>query len=158
MNAFFQDIFQYTHSSNAKLIEVILANPKLYSEKISSLTSHILNAHHIWNNRIVGKPSSFSVWELLDINQLSNLNDKNFEDTKQLIQNKNFTERINYRNSKGLIYTNTAQEIFFHIINHSTYHRGQLISFLKSNGVEPIVTDYIFLQTMKTQLAYLQYL
>ncbi len=31
-----------------------------------------------------------------------------------------------------------------HVVNHSTYHRGQIASKLKRFGVEPPVTDFIF--------------
>ena len=31
-----------------------------------------------------------------------------------------------------------------HVVNHSTYHRGQVASKLKRLGIEPPATDYIF--------------
>jgi uncharacterized damage-inducible protein DinB len=34
--------------------------------------------------------------------------------------------------------------VFRHVVNHSTYHRGQVASKLKRLGVEPPVTDFIF--------------
>ena len=144
MKAFFEDVLKYTHHSNGLLIEKLLENPEFYSENISLLSSHILDAHHIWNHRIFGKSPSLSVWQPVEINRLPELNDENFEHSKQIIQQRDFSEKINYTNSKGFIYTNSIQEILFHIINHSTYHRGQIVSLLKTKGVEPIATDYIF--------------
>jgi uncharacterized damage-inducible protein DinB len=44
----------------------------------------------------------------------------------------------------GDTYTNSVQEILFHIINHSTYHRGQIMAQLRESGLEAISTDYIF--------------
>lgn len=144
MKAFFQDTFQYTHHCNEKLIAILLQNPDIYSGKISELTSHSLNAHHIWNHRIFGVAPALSVWQLLEKEHLLTINNENFEHSKKRLYKKSFEEKIKYTNSSGLKYTNTVQEIFFHIINHSTYHRGQIISLLKSSGVEPINTDYIF--------------
>lgn len=144
MKTFFQDIFEYTHHSNEKLINVLLQNPGIYSEKISLLTSHTLNAHHIWNHRIFGVSPALFVWQLLEIKDLQTINLENFEHSIEIIQKKGFSEKIAYTNSSGQNYTNTVQEILFHLINHSTYHRGQIISLLKNNGVEPITTDYIF--------------
>ncbi len=144
MKDFFKDKFEYTHHCNQLLIEVFFANPEIYNEKIRLLTSHTLDAHHIWNHRIFGVTSALSVWQLLEINNLHAINDENFEHTKELLQKKNLNQAINYTNSKGQNFTNTVEEILFHIINHSTYHRGQLVSQLKAEGVEPIITDYIF--------------
>lgn len=36
------------------------------------------------------------------------------------------------------------QQILFHIANHFTHHRGQIISDLRQNGIEPRISDYIF--------------
>lgn len=144
MKAFFQDLFEYTHHSNVRLINVLLQNPGAYSEKISQLTSHILNAHHIWNHRIFGVSPALFVWQLVEMEHLQSIDLENFEHSLELVQNKDFSEKIAYTNSSGQNYANTVQEILFHIINHSTYHRGQIMSLLKNNGVEPITTDYIF--------------
>ncbi len=144
MKAFFIDKFEYTHYCNQLVIDVLFTNPEIYKEKISVLASHALNAHHIWNHRIFGVATALSVWQLLEIIHLHAINDENFEHTKKLLQKKNLKDPINYTNSKGQSFTNTTEEIFFHIINHSTYHRGQLVSQLKAEGVQPIVTDYIF--------------
>ncbi|MDC8002004.1 DinB family protein [Aequorivita todarodis] len=144
MKAFFQDTFEYTHRCNQQLIEVLINNPETYSEKISLLASHTLNAHHIWNHRIFGVIPALSVWQHLDSNDLQHINNENFEHSKEILQKKELNKLINYTNSKGQNFTNAVSEILFHIVNHSTYHRGQLMSLLKAKGVEPIVTDYIF--------------
>lgn len=144
MKAFFLDKFEYTHHYNQMVIDVLHKNPETYIEKISLLASHTLNAHHIWNHRIFGIMPVLSVWQLLEIINLNRINNENFEQTKELLQNKDLKESINYTNSKGENFTNTAEEILFHIINHSTYHRGQLISQLRAKDMEPIITDYIF--------------
>src|SRR5690606_723584 len=144
MKAFCQDTFQYTHQCNKQLIEVLIKHPETYSEKISLLACHTLNAHHIWNHRILGIAPALKVWQELEIEDLHFINNENFEHSMEILQKKSLNKAINYTNSKGENFTNTVSEIFFHIINHTTYHRGQLMSLLKTKGVEPIVTDYIF--------------
>ena len=66
---------------------------------------------------------------------------------KRIIKNPDseiITKKIIYKNSKGIEFSNTVQDVIFHVINHSTYHRAQIASDLKANGIEPINTDYIF--------------
>jgi uncharacterized damage-inducible protein DinB len=50
---------------------------------------------------------------------------------------------ISYQNTKGEAYQNTIKDIMFHIINHSSYHRGQVMMLVRNAGLEPIPTDYI---------------
>ena len=123
---------------------MLFKNPETYRDRISLLASHTLNAHHVWNHRLFGTAASYSIWQILEIGDLPLINNENFEQTKELLQKKNLEEPVNYTNSKGESFTNTAGDILFHLINHSTYHRGQLVSQLKVEGVEPIGTDYIF--------------
>ena len=45
---------------------------------------------------------------------------------------------------KGNLFENKIDDILFHIINHSTYHRGQIMMLFRESGLEPIFSDYIF--------------
>lgn len=55
-------------------------------------------------------------------------------------------KKILYRTSQGVQYENRIDEILFHLFNHSTYHRGQVVTLLKKEGFTPPVTDYIMLK------------
>lgn len=144
MKSFFQDKFEYTHYCNQQLVSVLTDHPALFKENSSILASHTLNAHHIWNHRILGILPSLLVWQEIEIGQLQHIDTENFEQSIQILHQQELDENISYTNSKGQSFTNTVADILFHIINHSTYHRGQLISLLKKEGVPPLVTDYIF--------------
>ena len=144
MKKFFQDTLQYTKNCNLQLIVLLQENPEMFSGKIRLLISHTLNAHHIWNNRIIGGSAKYSVWQNLDLIDLKTVNAVNLETSLQIICEMDLNRIISYENSRGEKFTNKLVEIMFHIINHSTYHRGQLISLLKNEGVEPIITDYIY--------------
>lgn len=55
----------------------------------------------------------------------------------------NFPRLIRYRNSNGEQFDNSIADILTHVINHSSYHRGQIFKMLRQKGEEPINTDYI---------------
>jgi uncharacterized damage-inducible protein DinB len=44
----------------------------------------------------------------------------------------------------GRTFTLPSWAILRHIVNHSTYHRGQIASKLKRFGIEPPTTDFFF--------------
>jgi len=144
MKSFFNDKFNYNHLSNQKIIQLIENTPESYSEKAQILIGHTLNAHHIWNKRLIGEKPMYGVWELFEISVLQKINAENLKESLQIIQDFNLKQDINYTNSSGNSFNNRVENILFHIINHSTYHRGQLISELKLKGIAPISTDFIF--------------
>lgn len=144
MKLFFKELFEYSHHFNQKLSDVFANSPDKTSEKAVKLFNHLLNAHQIWNNRIGLKQSTWGVWELHDIQDLKNIDKTNYEQTLQILNRSDLNEIISYSNSKGHAYSNSIRDILFHIINHSTYHRGQIATEFKQNGLEPLVVDYIF--------------
>ncbi|PTT34630.1 damage-inducible protein DinB [Chryseobacterium sp. HMWF028] len=137
------DLFEYTHHFNVEMIKVISENRKLVDDKTISLINHTLNAQQIWNARILGE-ITFEVWQINPFESLEEINHRNFLKSVEIISNLDFDKRVEYQNSKGAKFENSIFEMLFHAVNHSTYHRGQINSLLKQNGITPILTDYIF--------------
>lgn len=50
---------------------------------------------------------------------------------------------VHYRNSKGEEFSNTLEEIVHHIVNHGTYHRGNITAMLRQLGQTGVSNDYI---------------
>ena len=139
----FQDYLEYNQHFNQSLIQNYLENKMIWSEKSSSLLNHIVNAHQIWNARILND-NQFEVWQINADDLLIEINSENFVNSSKILLERELTEIITYQNSKGNQFENSIQEIFFHFINHSTYHRGQIAMLMKEAGLEPLNTDYIF--------------
>lgn len=144
MISFFTGLFEYNHHFNQKLVQIFQDHPLKVSEKSVKLISHMLNAHQIWNNRINPKQSPFGVWQLNRIEELKRIDQINFEQTLQILDDSDLSSQIRYTNSKGEAFINTVGDILFHVINHSTHHRGQLASEFRQAGLDPLTTDYIF--------------
>ncbi|MDH6253961.1 putative damage-inducible protein DinB [Chryseobacterium sp. H1D6B] len=137
------DLFEYTHYYNQKMIDHIAENILQADEKTISLINHTINAHQIWNSRISGE-KPFEVWQINPFENLKEINSYNHQKTIKIIQDSDLDTKLEYQNSKGTKFGNTIFEMLFHAVNHSTYHRGQINSLLKQNGIEPLLTDYIF--------------
>ena len=144
MKQFFKELFEYGYHFNQKLGDVFNESPDKISERAIKLYNHILNAHQIWNNRIEPEQLVFGVWEIHNAQDLKSIDQTNYQHTLQILDKFDLSEMINYANSKGKTYSNSIRDILFHIINHSTYHRGQIATDFKQYGLDPLVTDYIF--------------
>lgn len=144
MKAYFHQLFDYNYYCNKRLIDTC-CNLQAMPEKSAELFSHILNAHHIWNARILGVDSQVQVWEVHKCEAWQDLHYDNQRNTFEIITNADHLEkRIDYENSQGRTFANTLQDILFHILNHSTHHRGQIAMDFRANGLEPLELDYIF--------------
>lgn len=137
------DLFEYTHHFNLEMIKLIAENKAAVDDRVISLMNHTLNAQQIWNARILGE-RPFEVWQLNPLDTLTEINHQNFLKSIDIIQKFDPDKQIEYQNSGGTKFRNSVFEMLFHAVNHSTYHRGQINSLLKQNGIKPVLTDYIF--------------
>ena len=54
------------------------------------------------------------------------------------------SQKLSYKNLKGEPWEDYVLDILFHVVNHGTYHRGQLVTMLRELGVTELVnTDLI---------------
>ena len=137
------ELFEYNYHFNKKWIEFLTENFQEVPEKSLELINHLMNAQQIWNARIENE-TEFGVWQINDWNNISDINYENYTKTLKIIREKSLENVIEYQNSKGQKFTNKIEDVLFHIINHSTYHRAQIATDIKNCGIEPINTDYIF--------------
>lgn len=143
MKTFFKELLEYTFYFNDKVITLLLETEAI-PEKALLLLNHTLNAQEVWNTRIEQKPVTIEIWGLRPIDSLKEINEANYKNSLRIVDGFDFDAKIKYSNSKGQVYENTVCDMLFHIINHSTYHRAQIATDCKINGITPLVTDYIF--------------
>ena len=144
MKDFFKDLFTYSHHFNQQLATIFIEQAGKTSVKSVKWFNHILNAHQAWNNRILKQPGPSSAWEMNDVSKLKAMDGQNYNASLQILDKFQFETLITYTTFKGDSFANTVRDILFHVINHSTYHRGQIAADFRQTGIEPIVSDYIF--------------
>lgn len=143
MKTFFKDLFNYHNQINTKLIGLFLDNPDKISDRAIFLLSHCLNAHQIWNSRIL-KSDSVGVNDLHSIEECKTMSEENHTNTLAILEQFNLVDDIEFKNPKGDVFANCVQEMLFQIANHFSHHRGQIMSELRQNGIEPFISDYIY--------------
>lgn len=52
-------------------------------------------------------------------------------------------EPLTYTNFRGERWTYPLERILLHVVNHSTYHRGQVATILRQLGATPLSTDLL---------------
>lgn len=143
MKPFFEKLFRYNQHCNRQLTAIFERESTKMDTGSIALFSHILNAHHIWNNRILGRKPDYGVWDNHAINAFASIDQLNHEDTWSIFATCALTDDIAYQTTAGKPFMNTIQDTLFHVINHSTYHRGQLARSFRQIDIEPLPTDYI---------------
>jgi len=146
MKKHFLKQFKYNEWANYR-VQIILEENQVSNKNVLALYSHLLSAQIIWLNRIKDIPTSpFPLWEIYNLRELESMTEESSNNWISFIENHpnvTFEEMINYKDSKGNRHENTLRNIITHVVNHSTYHRGQIASKLKELGIEVPVTDYI---------------
>lgn len=155
MKKYFEDYFLYNHQANTMVIESIcqVSNKE---DQLLDLFSHLLNAHLIWLNRISTVNQKIPTpWQRLEKTEFSPFNDQLLEQTLAYLHSAtlggDLKQTIAYQTSTGAKFSNTVQQIYFHILAHSAYHRGQIAMLLRNKGIDPPLSDYIFLKRGKSQ-------
>ena len=60
----------------------------------------------------------------------------------QLTDNR-LAERLSYENLQGQRWTYALGHMMQHVVNHSSYHRGQVVTLLRQLGKAPLPTDFL---------------
>lgn len=57
---------------------------------------------------------------------------------------KKLTHVFGYQNTKKEFFKQPVYEMLLHLFNHQTYHRGQIVTMMRQNGIDKIpATDFI---------------
>jgi uncharacterized damage-inducible protein DinB len=144
MKEYFQKLYRYNEWANQRVIGA-LEKQAVDDEKVLSLLSHLLSAQFLWLHRIKDlPPPDVQLWKTYP---LSRLREMAAEGSKQWIEfiesTANFNRILKYKNYVGDYYENNVEHIMMHLVNHGTYHRGQIALLLRQKGFEPINTDFI---------------
>ena len=110
------------------------------------LMSHLLLAQSNWYKRITGQQNDQPVWDIMALDKLLvelEENDILWLDYVRTLDPGYFGKSMNYHNMSGQPCRNSIQDTLTHVVNHATYHRGQIIRRVLELGHVPPSTDYI---------------
>lgn len=144
MKSYFSKLYKYNEWANRRVIRAI-KEQTVTDEKILSLMSHQLSANFLWLHRIKDlPPPPYELWKTYPVEQLEKMVDESASMWNDFIEStSDFNRILKYKNYVGEYYENNVEHIMMHLVNHGTYHRGQVALLLRQRGFEPINTDFI---------------
>lgn len=150
------ELFAYNAWANRQMFDAAAALPTdLYLRDLKSshggihgTLAHIVWAEHLWLNRWLRKPNPAVAqgkdlksaadmrarWEEIEAERrafLAQLGEAQLDDTRVV------------KPSTGGEYVHTFHQMLLHTVDHSTYHRGQVVTLLRQVGVVPPSTGLI---------------
>ena len=112
---------------------------------------HTVASEKIWEERLKGKSNlemltatfNGSKEELLQLwKEISLKFKKMIEEMPETL----FEQNLLYKNTKGVEYNLPYYQLIAHVVNHSTYHRGQVVTMLRQVGFTDVdstdITSY----------------
>jgi uncharacterized damage-inducible protein DinB len=107
---------------------------------------HMYGVERVWLERFRGaSPSSIPSADHFD--SLSSLRDSWLQFEPELLgfvrglSQADLDREMEYKTLKFGLYRNPLWQSMLHLINHGTYHRGQVTTLLRQHGVQPVLTD-----------------
>lgn len=148
----------YNLWANQKLVDLFSTLDEEAANKaiVSSFPSvkltflHIWDAELIWLKRLQGESLTEFPSETFEGNFRETLgsvleNSKNFHDFLQAKDESYFETKLPFKNLAGKAFVQYAWEMIQHCLNHSTYHRGQLVTMARQLGLKDIPsTDFVY--------------
>lgn len=109
---------------------------------------HMVDAEKTWCARMAGEPEPELVTpeEVTSFEELRTLWEKvGFEMAKLLgtMTDRKLQTRFKAPSPRGKTFTHTYWQVIQHVVDHSTYHRGQVITLMRQLGVVPPNTGLI---------------
>lgn len=115
---------------------------------------HLVGAEKVWLERFHGAAQPFLAENPpKSLAELKNVWEKVGFDTAKWLgaqSDKSLQGTFTTKTLNGETFTYVLWQAFQHVVNHSTYHRGQIITMMRQHGVQPPGTDLImFYREMK---------
>jgi uncharacterized damage-inducible protein DinB len=108
--------------------------------------AHICGAEWIWMERFHGR-SPASLPDTGTFEDVASLREKWAEQEARLLAfvgkltQEDLDRVMEYKTLKFGVYRNPLWQSMQHVVNHGTYHRGQVTTLLRQHGATPILTD-----------------
>ena len=157
-----EQLYEYNGWANARIVEAAsrLTAGEFTKDLRSSYRSvrdtlvHVMSAEWIWLMRWKGI-SPQAMLAASDFETISPLKARWAEIRQEQAEfvsaatEESLRSAVSYINTRGEPFTYALWQMMQHVVNHSTYHRGQVTTMLRQLEAEPIATDFLVFYDMR---------
>ena len=147
-------LYDYNAWANRRSLSAAAAlTPEQFTKPMGSSFSsvrdtlaHIFGAEWIWLERFQGRSPS-SLPDAPQYSDLASLGERWGEFEPRLLNfvrgltQSDLDRVMEYKTLKFGTYSNPLRQSMQHLVNHGTYHRGQITTLLRQLGAQPMLTD-----------------
>jgi uncharacterized damage-inducible protein DinB len=149
-------LYQYNQWANRRTLDACaaLTNEQFTRDLGSSFKSvrdtlgHIYGAEWIWRERLLGRsasglPSPSEFPDLASLRAKLEEMDREYVEYSSKLTPGEANRLCVHKNLSGKEFSNPVWQILQHLGNHSSYHRGQVVTLMRQLGVKPSSTGLI---------------
>ena len=149
-------LFAYGRWAHGKTAESVApVSPEEFNRKIGGsfgsiqgTLAHVYGAEWVWLERFHGRsprslPEPQEGWTLQDFQEKWRPVEAGHEAFVAKVTPALLDQPLTYVNFAGQTCTYSIADALVHVVNHGTYHRGQIATMLRQLGHKPIPTDYL---------------
>jgi uncharacterized damage-inducible protein DinB len=159
-----KELYRYNSWANERMFEATsrLTTEQYKQDMHSSFPSvrntfvHIISVEWLYLQRVKGT-SPKGLWSASDYPTVASLKERWIELKREqmafidALTEEQCNKQITYTNIAGKSYTYPLRHILSHVVNHSTYHRGQLTTMIRQLGSTPESTDLLLFYDLRNK-------
>ncbi len=148
-------LYQFNRWANRRFFDAAaaLAPARYEAEVVSSFPSirdtmaHLVAVEWLWLERWQGRaPTAAPEWAgrpaLADLRARLDEVENAIDRFLAGLADADLARVLTYRRFNGEVQSNVLSDLLLHVVNHGTYHRGQLATLLRQAGATPPATDF----------------
>jgi len=149
-------LFEYNSWASSRQLDICrtLSQQQFEQALGNSFTSvratlaHLLGAEWVWLERLRGR-SPERLLAIADFPTLEAIErrweaiDHGFQEHLSGLNEEQLLRKVSYVNFQGETWVYPVWLVLLHIINHQTYHRGQITTLIRQLGIQPPAIDLL---------------
>ena len=149
-------LMDYTRWADARMFDAVSKlTPEQFTKDLGSslksvrdTTVHLASAQWIWLSRWNGIVPK-GMWNPVDYPDVVSVSAAREELSRELGEfvaaqtEESLAKPLTYKNLKGDSFSYPLGQLMLHLVNHSTYHRGQVTTLIRQLGAQPVSTDLV---------------
>ncbi len=144
----YRRLFDYDRWATARVLQALDQLPKPPAKAIERM-AHVVAAAEIWLSRVdrSSEPPD-TIFPRCGLHEVSERAERIGARWSMFVSSLTETrlhQPIRYHSTEGQPYESRLHEVLTHVVNHATYHRGQVACDLRAINVDAPITDAIYM-------------